>query len=109
MPAELTEQINIRFRPEEKELIEEAARRHNKATCEWAREILIAASGFPPDLRMVLAELLVLRNGLFNLFQNIEGGTPLAPDSVRTIVTEADRIKFSMADKRIQAYLTEAK
>jgi hypothetical protein len=103
MPAELTEQINIRFRPDEKELIEETARRHSKTVCEWARETLIAASGFSPEHRMMLAELLSLRNGIFRVMASIEGGKPLAPDSVSAIVADADEKKFVMADRRIVA------
>jgi|ERR1039457_4952769 hypothetical protein len=101
------ERITLRFRPEDRRALEEKARERNKDLSEWARETLLGSLSFENDHRLMLAELLSLRNGIFRVLESLEGGKPLAPDSVSAIVADADKRKFVMADKRIAAYVAE--
>ena len=101
------ERLNLRLRPEDKKAFEEKARERNKDLSEWARETLLASLSFESDHRLMLAELLSLRNGIFRVLESLEGGKPLATDSVSAIVADADKRKFIMADKRIASYVAE--
>ena len=102
-----TERLNLRLKPEDKQAFEDKARQQNKDLSEWARETLLASLSFEHDHRLMLAELMSLRNAIFRVLESFEGGKPLAADSVSAIVADADKRKFIMADKRIAAYVAE--
>jgi hypothetical protein len=102
-----TEQLNIRLRPDDKRTLEEKARQQNKDLPEWARDTLLASTGFAPDYRELLAELMAVRKALFQILASMAEGKKLTFDSITAIVAEADERKYVMADKRIAAYVFE--
>jgi|ERR1035441_8568574 hypothetical protein len=102
-----TERITLRLRPEDKTAFEQKARERNKDLSEWARETLLASLGFENDHRLMLAELLALRKGVFQVLANMASGKQLTFDAVTAIVAEADERKYVMADKRIMAFVAE--
>jgi hypothetical protein len=102
-----TERINLRLRPDDKKALEEKARQQNKDLSEWARETLLASTGFAPDYRELLAELMALRKSLLSILSPLAQGNRLASDSIAAIVADADERKYVMADKRIASYVGE--
>ena len=102
-----TEQLNIRLRPDDKRTLGEKARQQNKDLPEWARETLLASTGFAPDYRELLAEIMALRKSLLSILSPLAQGNRLASDSIAAIVADADERKYVMADKRIASYVAE--
>jgi hypothetical protein len=93
--------------------VEAAAESEGKTVAEWLRELALrSARQRPADpVELLLAELMVIRYALLNLFHatalaNAEG-KQLLPESVLKIRDQADAQKLEKARKQLQNFLSQ--
>ncbi len=99
--------VTVRFREDEKQLLEERAKAAEKPVAEWCREVLLATVQFAPDYRSLLAEFCAMRKIVLDLHTHLAHGQAPANEIIKGIVQDAEANKFTMADRRIVSHLHE--
>ena len=101
--ASLTETLGIRVTEEERQALEQRAEEAHLSLSEWCRQALLGSIETSPDTRLILSELLGLRRMFLALQVDAVHGHEVTPERLRTVMDEAEKTKFEMADKRISA------
>lgn len=102
-PKTLIATVTAKHTVEEEQRIKERADAAGLTVSEWARQTHLEALSVSPETRLILSELLGLRRMFLALQVDAVHGHEVTPERLRTVMDEAEKTKFEMADKRISA------
>src|SRR4051794_15466395 len=96
--------ITAKLTPKEELLIKEQAKSEGLRASEWCRRALVNAAECPPEMRLVLSEILAVRKVFLALMLDLIQGQKPTESRIREVVDNAEATKFAMADSRIQTF-----
>jgi hypothetical protein len=105
----LTASITTKLTPKEESLIKQQAQMDGLRPSEWCRRALMNAVECPPEMRLVLSEVLSVRKVFLALMLDLIQGQKPTESRIREVIDNAEATKFSMAENRINSFRSNAR